>query len=517
MLGQCLPERILGALELLVADLAVPAAPNVVALLPKPQDDRAVMFSYIAGGSEITSAVDRLMRLRPGAVELVSAMTARFSEHPDVVTQLRSTQTSGRSLDEAGVAAEHGGAYLALGVAVAAIVLRSLGECDDPTRVIGAGLIAACPLLREAPMPAAYAAAHLAKVREQYLYPRYSSGTVRAIDHQFALTETEFLATADFSENGLVAVVPGGIAVRTGRPDGIVSVRVVVFDKPPVDIESVHWDEVVEVSWTADRGLASVIGAIPSPGHGGFGSMDEQTPPWAGTYRVRVHATGRDDAHGQESYQLTVWQAPLAETQVHKRTDRLGHLLRGEAEPVPVANPEDAYRWVEQSAISEAATITLVAISDLDTVLRAFGADPALPQKIDALEERAMSGGDPWVTVVPLNNAVLAVEDNGFRGSQMPELEALSRGTRVASLFWNVNGVTQLSFATEGRVIAAFELGEPQHDPALGPVLSGLDFDDYRHRIAKGLVALERFTGVAFGKSDFARMGATGVGFAIPS
>ncbi|ASF07006.1 hypothetical protein NBRGN_072_00090 [Nocardia brasiliensis NBRC 14402] len=514
-LGQLLPERILGALELLVAELVVPVVPSLAALLPMPDDGRAVMVGHMVGAGATTTAINELEAFRPGALALVVALTARLSEHCDVVAQLRSApvRDADGAPDEAAVAAAHGASHLALGVAVAVIVLRNLGYGGDPATVVGAALTAACPLLRAAPMPAAYDAARIAKIRAGYLYPRYSSGTVQARDHRFALTESDFPDTADFRDNGLVVVSPAGLVVRTGTADAVVQVRVEVFDSPPAEIDASAWDEVVEVAWTATRGLASILGAPQSPGYGGHGSLVEQTPPWPGTYRVRVHATGRDDADGGESYKLAVWQSPDTETVVHKRTDRLGHRLRGEAEPPLVAEPEDAYRWVEKTALAEAGTITVVAAVDPETVVRAFGADPAVPERMDELEERAMER--PWIAVASLTDAVLAVEYNGYQGSRGPELRALSRGTRAASLYWNVNGLTQLSFAADGRIVAAFELGEQQRDRTLEPILRDLDFDDYRNRIAKGLVAVERFTGSAFTESDLARVASAGIGFAV--
>ncbi|MFI6165636.1 DUF6461 domain-containing protein [Nocardia sp. NPDC051052] len=516
-LGQLLPERVLGALELLVAELAVPEVPSLAALLPVPEDGKAVMFGYLAGAGETTTAIDKLEAFRPGALALVVELTARLSEHSDVAAQLHSAVASDSvgALDEAGVAAAHGAAYLALGVAVAAIVLRNLGEGDDPATVVGAALTAASPLLRAAPMPAGYAAARIAQLRDGYLYPRYSSGNVRACAHRFALSESDFPATADFGDNGLVAVAPGGIAVRTGTADATVHVTVEVLEAAPSDVDLSGWDEVVEVAWTASHGLASILGAPQSEGRGGPGSLEEQTPPWPGNYRIRVYATGRDEGDGQESYKLTVWQSPATDPVVHKRTDRLGHRLRGEAEPLVAAKPEDAYRWVEKSALADAGTITVVAAGNPDTVVRSFGADPAAPERMDELEERAMERNDPWIAVASIADGVMAVEYNGYRGSHGPELRALSRGTRAASLYWNVNGLTRLSFAEDGRIIAAFELGEQQQDPALEPILRDLDFDDYRNRIAKGLVAVERFTGSAVAEGDLARVESAGIGFAV--
>ncbi len=514
-LGQLLPERILGALELLVAELAVPRMPNVAALLPVQEDGRAVMFGFMSGAGETGTAVDKLEAFRPGALALVAELAARLTEHSGIAAQLDSGVPSDVALDEDAVAAAHGAAYLALGVAVSVIVLRNLDKGDDPAAVIGAGLIAACPLLRAAPMPAGYDAARIAKIRAGYLYPRQMAGAVQARDHRFALTESEFPDGGDFRDNGLVAAVEGGIVVRTGTAGATVHIRLEVLEEPPVEVDTTTWDEVVEVAWTATRGLASILGAPPSAGQGGYGSLTEQTPPWPGTYRVRVHATNRDDVDGQESYQLTVWQSPVTETVVHKRTDRLGHRLRGEAEPRVIVQPEDAYRWVEKSALAEAGTITVVAASDPDTVVRAFGADPAARERIEYLEGKAMAHGHPWLAVTPVTDAVMAVEYNGYQGSFAPELQALSLGTRAASMYWNINGLTRLSFAADGRVIAAFELGEQCDDPVLEPVLRDLDFDDYRHQIAKGLVAVERFTGCAFTESDLARLESAGIGFAV--
>ncbi|MFF2087241.1 DUF6461 domain-containing protein [Nocardia sp. NPDC058176] len=517
LLGQLLPERILGALELLVAELAVPRMPEVGALLPVRDDGRPVMFGYVAGGGETTTAVGELEAFRPGALALVVELSARVSEHPDVVAQLDSAAVSDPTavLDETTVAAAHGAAYLSLGVAVAAIVLRTLDQGDDPATVIGAGLIAACPLLRAAPMPAAYEAARIAQARNEYLYPRRSAGSVRARDHRFALTESEFPDGTEFGDNGLVTVAGPGIAVRTGTADAIVYVQVEVLEVPPAQVDTSVWDEVVDVTWTATRGLASVLGAPQHAGQGAAGSLAEQTPPWPGTYRVRVHATGRDHADGQESYKLTVWQSSDIDTVVHKRTDLLGHRLRGEAEPRVEAKPEDAYRWVAKSALAEAATITVVAARNPDTVVRAFGGDPATPEAMATLEGRAMEHGDPWLAVAPVADGVLAVEYNGYQGSHAPELRALSRGTRAASMYWNINGLTRLSFAADGRIVAAGELGEPFPDPVLEPILRDLDFDDYRDQIAKGLVAVERFTGIAVTENDLARVESAGLGFAV--
>ncbi|MFB9926248.1 hypothetical protein ACFORO_11725 [Amycolatopsis halotolerans] len=62
--------------------------------------------------------------------------------------------------------------------------------------------------------------------------------------------------------------------------------------------------------------------------------LDELAYVGPGTYRVRVHACGRDIApHSRadtpnEHYLISVWPAPETPPTVHKQTDRYGHEVR---------------------------------------------------------------------------------------------------------------------------------------------------------------------------------------------
>ena len=96
---------------------------------------------------------------------------------------------------------------------------------------------------------------------------------------------------ADFSDNGLVAALPHGIAIRSGQETGSVSVNLAVVEKPPTQNLFI-WDEVGEVSW-------------------------------------------------QEDYEVTVWRAPAAKPVVHKHSDRLGYVLRGEPVPPVAVVPDE--------------------------------------------------------------------------------------------------------------------------------------------------------------------------------
>jgi hypothetical protein len=278
--------------------------------------------------------------------------------------------------------------------------------------------------------------------------------------------------------------------------------------EPPSEVELVGWDEIVEVSWTARTGAASVLG----PDAPGSARLRERTPPWPGTYRLRVHATGRDDDSG-ERYKLTVWSAPPAPEVVHKRTDRLGQHLRGEPRtPVP-ERPEAGYRWIRDTALGEAATITVITGSTPEQVLRGFGADPAEPASFTELSQE-FDTVDPWVAVLSVaDGTVLAVESNGWQGAQAPVLRALSAGGRAASMYWNVEALSRLSFAEGGELRAGFEPGmEPAPDD---PALAGLDLDDYRDKVEKGLVAVARFTGQEIRQADIDRLVSADVAYRI--
>jgi hypothetical protein len=198
---------------------------------------------------------------------------------------------------------------------------------------VGAGIGAAVLLLRDAAMPAGYASALWEQVRQEYLMPRRSGGTAPVAGHQFALVEGEVPRSVGFAADGLVSVVPGGAVIRTGTAEGSEHVLLTVSEQPP-PLEVRGWDEVVEVSWRAAAGLASVTGL----GAAGPGQLGWATPPWPGDYRLRVHASGRDDADDEESYELAVWPAPGTPAVVHKHTDQLGWVTSSRPSSRPTAS-----------------------------------------------------------------------------------------------------------------------------------------------------------------------------------
>jgi hypothetical protein len=510
-LSPLLAERLYGALELTVEHLDLTGTPSLAVW--NLRTTGGFLSFWMGTESQTLRATRILEQLSPGTVDSVAELAQQIASHPLIADLLEVPA----SLDEeSAIVAAQGRAYLALTVATTTAALgppKTPALWDRSAAVVGIGLSTASGLLRKAPAPAGYPAALLSKIRAEYLLPRGSAGSVPVSEHRFALLEgAQFPEGVDFGGNGLVTVVPGGAVIRTGTAEGWVNVELDVLEEPPAPPES-GWDDVVEVSWSAAVGTASVLG----PNGPADPQLLRQTPPWPGDYRLRVYAQGRDDIEDDETYALMVWAAPATPEVVHRRTDRLGHQLRGQPVPARIDRPELAYHWITQTSLSEAATITVITGSTVEQVLRAFGADPTQPQSLEAVHDDLMTRQsiDPCVAVLDTGDAVIAVEYNGFEGADAGVLTRAAT-ERAASMYWNVNALTRLSFAEHGRILASFE---PPDDVDAGPViaaaLAGLDFEDYRHKVGKGLVAVERFTGYAVTADDLARIEEADIGFWI--
>ncbi|MCE7010995.1 DUF6461 domain-containing protein [Kibdelosporangium philippinense] len=488
-LGDMLSERLLGALELKVDGLSVDIPGDLVANLERPTGGRFGMVGMMGEETATKRALAVVEQVHPGATDLVVELVEALVDKASVPEATGS---------EKEVAAQHGASHLALAVVVSTAVFRSLGTAvaSETEAIIGAALGAAAIVLPTVPKPAAYTAAVLAKRRAEYLLPSQSSASVAVHDHMFFLTEGSAPSTVDFSGNGLVAAVEDGVAVRTGMAEGRLSLLLRILEGPPEDEDFVAYDEVVEISWTAPEGGAILQREEPTYRHR---QRRVETPPWPGDYRIRVQVSGRDE--GEESYQLIIWQAPATPDVVLKKTDRLGHRLRGEPEPPVVIAPEAEYRWIKDSLICEAATITVIKGLTVDEVITIFGGDPAAPVPIRSI-------ADSWpqhdyvsvLAVLAVDDYVLAVEDNGFQGANPETAAALSRNGTAASVFWNVNALFRITLAENGKLVYS---GEPRIDPD-PPNSEDLDFEDYRHKKAKGMTAVARFTGRGFTEADLA-------------
>lgn len=498
-LPQLVAERLLGALELSVAALDLPVPELVEALPEAPRGSRGAIVTVSRGHSEMSGELSKLDAIVPGATDMVAYVVATLAPHPLIAPLLVTTGT-----DEAAIAASHGALHLALAVLVAAIVLRALWPQVTVEAIVGAALGVTARFLREAPMPAAYAEARLARRRAEYLMPRHGRARATVAEHVFTLAEGPLETAADFSDNGLVAVLPQGIAICSGQETASVSVSLMVVEEPPTQNLSI-WDEVVEVSWHAPNGGASFAGN---------GDAALITPPWPGDYRVRVSARGRDAE--QEAYEVAVWRAPAAKPVVHKHSDRLGYVLRGEPVPPVAVVPDEVYHWVENSGLSQAATVTFVSGKSSSEVLRGFGAEESEPTPMSEFFERDYQNADPWVCVLDVPGGAVAVEFDSWEGSKGSVLRALSApDTTAASMFWNVNALCRFSLARTGDVLTQFELGLEETTSAEAlELLADLEVEG-RHRNAVGLLAATRFTGVSLCAKDLARIEAVGIGYPI--
>lgn len=155
-------------------------------------------------------------------------------------------------------------------------------------------------------------------------------GFVHADYHQFWLASNYQLPTPDSSKtNGLVDGLPGAAIIHTGISSGPVNVMIEKTPEPK-PVETAGWDEVVDVSIEiGNDGLrvSALMDDVPD-------SLSMLTLPSAGTYRIRVHARGRDTntdlavLEPCEDYLIQVWPAPLEPETVHKQTDRCGANIR---------------------------------------------------------------------------------------------------------------------------------------------------------------------------------------------
>ncbi|MER5501909.1 hypothetical protein ABT096_32545 [Streptomyces sp. NPDC002561] len=130
--------------------------------------------------------------------------------------------------------------------------------------------------------------------------------------------------------NGLIAATTNAAAIHTGIKKGNVHLDTCLFDTEPA-LDPDTWDEVIDTTFTSTTGYAR----IGSYEHAMNLNIAHQGP---GTYRLRLHAKGRDSQPGAsrrrnskpsaEHYLFHIWPAPAAPETVHKATDTIGRTLR---------------------------------------------------------------------------------------------------------------------------------------------------------------------------------------------
>lgn len=168
---------------------------------------------------------------------------------------------------------------------------------------------------------------------------------VRVDFHTFELTDSHRRAPIGFDpSNGLVFSQPGMVVICTGISTGWVHVRVRLCPRPPTRVEAGAWEEIVEHSVETTTGALRVTSVMSDTPR-----LPLLTPQGPGTYRVRVHARGRDtapdgDTHEPvEDYLLIVWPAGPQPDEIHQHRDRYGAELRaGPGRPAPPPPAGDA-------------------------------------------------------------------------------------------------------------------------------------------------------------------------------
>jgi hypothetical protein len=149
--------------------------------------------------------------------------------------------------------------------------------------------------------------------------------------------------------NGLVFSQPGQAVICTGFNAGWVNVSVLARRNPPTLVFADDWDEIVDHTVTTATGLLRITSVLDDAP-----DLPPLTAEGPGTYRLRVHARGRDTApdgapeDAVEDYLLIAWPAEAQPDAIHKQTDRYGADLRavpGTPAPSPsVATADDDER-----------------------------------------------------------------------------------------------------------------------------------------------------------------------------
>jgi hypothetical protein len=145
--------------------------------------------------------------------------------------------------------------------------------------------------------------------------------------------------------NGLVGVLGDGAAcVCTGTLTGYVRLTVLTAQEPPaVDVDA--WDEIVEVSVIVPSGRFR-----PAPPEGAL--LTNLASAGQGTYRLRVHARGRDAGHRadtvhnldeiSEEHLIVAWpdQDRKPETIIQTRDTFGAHLREHPSDPTTMPPPD---------------------------------------------------------------------------------------------------------------------------------------------------------------------------------
>lgn len=168
------------------------------------------------------------------------------------------------------------------------------------------------------------------------------------------------------------------------------------------------------------------------------------------------------------------------------------------------------YEWFD-TAYDLSWTVAVIEGRAADDVVRVYGGDPEQPAGTWTYRQATVPetefGHYFHVQTLTHDRYVVAIENNGWSGS-IPEIaRRASQGkARYLSVYWNVNGMSNITQAENGRVIAYFdplyvEEGEGPQDGEIYPEwIKGLTIDA-GHVRSTALALVEQQTGLAFDRS----------------
>lgn len=182
----------------------------------------------------------------------------------------------------------------------------------------------------------------------------------------------------------------------------------------------------------------------------------------------------------------------------------------GGARPYPSSSPAEflQYGWITDprtSILGLDGCVSAATRTTPDSVLRAFGADPAAPPvPFDSAQPMGgVSGAN--VAICGHGEEVLAAEVNGCQGARSEVLAEASRYGRAASVYWSLDVDVQIALAERGEILCRFDPAgiNRRRDSEAAADLGLLSWNlaelnlSHPDWVALGVVLMRRFTGVA--------------------
>ncbi|CAL9645775.1 hypothetical protein [Streptomyces sp. enrichment culture] len=173
---------------------------------------------------------------------------------------------------------------------------------------------------------------------------RTGTSLVFAEYHLFQITDPDGSPADDLGAppTGLVSACGGAIEVHTGIHTGDVQVTAELHSRPPEPASG--WEEIAEISCHSPSGDILVAPLMHDPV-----DLPNLAAHGPGSYRLRVHARGRDRAIDLapdgvvEHYLIQSWPAPFQDTLLVKATDAYGRQVRARpADDTVVIDHEDS-------------------------------------------------------------------------------------------------------------------------------------------------------------------------------